>query len=623
MKIIYFEIKNFKGINHTKIELSGTPGSIYTLVGLNESGKTTILEAINYFSADTDGVHALAQKNHLVEKVETLVPKKHKSNFNGEVSVTAGVKLNLKDKAQIKKHFEESYDSLLNVDSIPDLLTINRRSIFEKSAFKKVTNTWAPFSPSILRNNENEEQETLVLSDETEEWNFLANYVRSLLPRIVYFPTFLFEFPEKIQISDGVSTVEGNEYFKAAINDALYSIDPALNLKEHIIDRVLEVEKGSPFANFFAKWFGSDEKERVDAVLSQLSSKLSKEIFGKWKSVLGSDIGNKELDIQIDVQGGSGNNREVFLTLSVKDGYNKFKISERSLGFRWFFCFLLFTRFFRVADGQGAIFLFDEPASNLHSLAQSKLLDSLKDVAQNTNDIIYSTHSHYLINPLWLETAFIVMNGEVKDTIIDVDFGVEDMDIKVRKYKTFVGENSENGHYFQPILDQLEIEPSLLQLVSNAVIVEGKSDFYILNWYKKYHNPDLDINFVPVGSVFKAAGVISLYLGLARKFVFLHDNDPAGHEARRQYLEALPLSQSQLVSINEPFTDSVKAIESLISSNMKTAIRDKYGATRCTKKLILRAFSESLSGNNDLPDDQETILNLRKITDLLVSKTKT
>jgi AAA15 family ATPase/GTPase len=45
-----FEIKNFKGIKHVCLDLSDAPASnIHLLVGLNESGKTTILEALSFF----------------------------------------------------------------------------------------------------------------------------------------------------------------------------------------------------------------------------------------------------------------------------------------------------------------------------------------------------------------------------------------------------------------------------------------------------------------------------------------------------------------------------------------------------------------------------------------------
>jgi predicted ATP-dependent endonuclease of OLD family len=50
MRISKFEIRNFKGVSRTSIDISGvSPGNIGTLIGLNESGKTTILEAISHF----------------------------------------------------------------------------------------------------------------------------------------------------------------------------------------------------------------------------------------------------------------------------------------------------------------------------------------------------------------------------------------------------------------------------------------------------------------------------------------------------------------------------------------------------------------------------------------------
>ena len=50
MELVKITIKNFKGINYLEFNLSKSPhNNVYTLVGINESGKTTILEAINFF----------------------------------------------------------------------------------------------------------------------------------------------------------------------------------------------------------------------------------------------------------------------------------------------------------------------------------------------------------------------------------------------------------------------------------------------------------------------------------------------------------------------------------------------------------------------------------------------
>ena len=50
MKYTKFTINRYKGIPRIELELSKKPSSnIFTLVGLNESGKTSILEAIYLF----------------------------------------------------------------------------------------------------------------------------------------------------------------------------------------------------------------------------------------------------------------------------------------------------------------------------------------------------------------------------------------------------------------------------------------------------------------------------------------------------------------------------------------------------------------------------------------------
>jgi predicted ATP-dependent endonuclease of OLD family len=74
--------------------------------------------------------------------------------------------------------------------------------------------------------------------------------------------------------------------------------------------------------------------------------------------------------------------------------------------------FLLFTQFRRGRkSNEATIFLFDEPAANQHSRAQARLLKSFSKIVNNKTYIIYSTHSHYMINLLWLEKSYIVSNS--------------------------------------------------------------------------------------------------------------------------------------------------------------------------------------------------------------------
>ena len=98
MKHAYFEIKNFKGIIHVKIDLAAQPrGNIFTLVGLNESEKTTILQALNFHRYNTDDLNSLNLPGYSVKDVHELMPISKRSNFNDEVVITTDYSINAKD----------------------------------------------------------------------------------------------------------------------------------------------------------------------------------------------------------------------------------------------------------------------------------------------------------------------------------------------------------------------------------------------------------------------------------------------------------------------------------------------------------------------------------------------
>ena len=646
MKITAFEIENYKGITHARIDLNGNKGSIYTLVGLNESGKTTILEAINSFRPDVDGIHAIAQKSlssdsnesKIIESdpieseaidpkfIQSLVPKKDKANFNKGISITATVKMTKEEIQNLADECKQEKDFQIDIGQFPQEFKISRKYCFVNSKYTKIENSWFIFPHIKMKGSR--KYLTISASKNKDEWLHVLGKIRKLFPRIIYFPTFLFNFPERIQISDGESKIKANEYFKQMINDALESLDGTLNLQTHIVERVIRLEPDASFEKWYATWLKSDERESVDIALGELSQKISKEIFGPWKKVLGKKLSKKQIEIEIHPEMNEDGTRVVYLSFTIKDGHIPFKVSERSLGFRWFFCFLLFTQFFGGDKKNERIFLFDEPASNLHSAAQSALLKSLEVIADGKNDIIYSTHSHYLINPDWLETAFIVSNGELtdKNEAADADFGIENADIKAVPYRRFVGQNSEKSHYFQPILDKLGVKPSLLEATRQGVLTEGKSDYYILNWYKKHSDDPINFDFIPIGGANNAGPLISLHLGLCSNFALLLDGDRTGINARNRYLKDFPISEDAVILLSNVFDGKMKQIEDLISDTMKQVINNRYSPpeirecpidTKTEKGYIKMAFSEALSGKNNLPLDLETFANLKKLCDAL------
>ena len=91
MKYKSFYIKNYKGIKELSIDLDKDPKTnIITLVGLNESGKTTILEAISLFSSAP-----------LSENIHKLIPKSKKFSFTDSIEIHATLELDANDEKAI------------------------------------------------------------------------------------------------------------------------------------------------------------------------------------------------------------------------------------------------------------------------------------------------------------------------------------------------------------------------------------------------------------------------------------------------------------------------------------------------------------------------------------------
>ena len=610
MKFTKFEIRNFKGIKSATLDLTSKP-SVYTLVGLNESGKTTILEAINNFNPDVDGIHALAQTPTSPDH-HSWIPKEKMANFNDTIKIIATVAMNESDVNELVVYCNNELKIEIDSDSIPTNIVITTSHEFKNSNRSRRSSLW-DFFPKIKKPRQ---KKFNAISAKNEEWHKIVKFISTKLPRIIYFPTFLFDFPDKILISESANETKENKHYRMMIKDALLSLDMPLDIEEHIIKRILNIENGNPYAMFMNAWITSHEKSMIDSALLKLEHKISNEIFKNWQEVLGTSINPKEIKITQEVKPNDAdeNIRDVYFHFSIKSGSSNYKISEHSLGFKWFFCFMFFTRFIGSINNSGAMFLFDEPASNLHSLAQKQLLKSLEKISGNKNDIIFSTHSHHLVNPLWLETAYIVSNKNNGDDEI-----IFESDIVAQKYRHFIGQNIEKNHYFQPILDCLDYKPSSIEGINGGVLVEGKSDFYILSWYKKYHSPNSKFDILPVGGANNAGTLISLYLGWGKKFILLLDSDDEGDKAKKRYINNFPLLDDRVIQINDVFGSdhNINMIEQLMSDNMLAQWKDKYSNVKNWTRLT---FSESLTGENTLSLDDETLGNIKKLFDALEQK---
>lgn len=610
MEYVGFEIINFKGIDSIKIDLQRKPtGPVVTLVGLNESGKTTVLEAISYFDTKEKHLESLYEEEFRHGDVNDLVPLKKKANFNEEIKIKARISLDNQDRNEIVQYAKKNLQFNINSELLGDQFSITKKLKFERSIYKSTVSTW---NINISGKSPRAKKEKRLFDHDSEKWKKLTTYIGEKVPSILYFPTFLFEFPARIYLHEDENEAITNSYYRAIVQDILDSLNDDLNIEEHIVERAID---GGIF-----------KRRSLGSVLNKMGNVVSKTVFERWNEIFDRKVPRKDIQILYDVEeiqpAAEGITYKVFLEFEIKEGDSVYLITERSLGFRWFFCFLLFTQFRAYRKSQkNTLFLFDEPASNLHSKAQIQLLKSFAKITEHGGTIIYSTHSPYMINAQWLENAFIVRNDGLKyeEPESEYEYSSRETNIKVQRYRTFVGENPDKETYFQPILDTLDYVPNNLEFIPDALMVEGKNDFYILKYFESLiTDSDNPLGILPGAGAGGLDPLISLYLGWGRKFAIILDDDDAGRKAKEKYIKEWYISDKNVITLRD-ISEEWKGyeLEKLISQKDREHICNTHYENKSLKKLskkdICRAIQEMSLKNDKMKFSSETLDAFKKV----------
>ena len=626
MKVSKFDIKNFKGISSTSIHLfDETPGNVVTLIGLNESGKTTILEALSYFLTEDQATASFVETVHKKAPVQDLIPKDKKAAFSGRTSISAAISLEDSDIDDLAKFLLNKYDLVLNKSTMQRSVVLERTYEFEDSTYKETKALWNISFPlkTVRAKNFRDYRWT---GEDRAIWLDAISNLRDSVPRIVYFPTFLFNFPDRIYL-DGSERSDINEYYKKVVQDVLDSQGEGLSIARHVVERISKQKAAFPnAATFIAHIFGLDEKSQIDAVMQKMSNEMSRVIFGAWNEILGRNISNKRVQVDWFIDGEKDN--APYIQVSIIDGQSRYALSERSLGFRWFFSFLLFTQFRKNRVGEKAtIFLFDEPAANLHSKAQMKLLDSFRKIASGDTYVIYSTHSHYMVNPQWLEKAYIIDNKAIDyDDEDQVDsFEIKKTDITAIKYRAFVSSNPAKTTYFQPVLDALEVNFSPLERSSKALIVEGKFDFHPFMYLQKRAGVEGGPNIFPTNGAGNAGTLISLFRGWGVDFRILLDDDSAGKTAKKRYIDEYDVNPNNVITLADILPSlKGKSFESIYQDDVRSAAEAMFTVPNPTKRQLSLFFQQLIASdsNETFPETEAMFLDVSRWVDDAFGLTK-
>ena len=544
MRLRKFRVRAYRCI-HDSGEI--TVGDLAAFVGRNESGKTTILQALTLLNRDeiVSELDLCDEMNEELKEEMRLVEGEFNLNqheisiirekFPGLPEIKKIKLFRTNQNPRVQYEFEDidlSEDSNkgLNswenfsrqifgfLDTIPNHLRIQIDTKFFEEDVPKNQETFdsgmAEFSnqfhviaiqePKVIEEWEKiyespGNQFSNLLSGESEK-SALQNFIAAELhPRFVYFSDY-----KKIY-----GNINLNEYLREERGERADSIE-----------FVEEFDKAETVRNlFYLAELDMIELDRVKEspskcikLLNAASNRLTRKLNPAWKGD----------PIHVDLRYSPGNIMSVVISDVHKDGTitNTGLLNRRAEGFKWTFSFIVnFAAETQRAELKEAILLLDEPARNLHPTQQMGISDLLKNLA-GSNQVLYATHSPFMI--------FDYTPGNLL---------VVELDKRKHLSKIFYDYWNADDKTLTPILYGLcrgQVESIVdREIGTNSrpiIIVETMSDAMYLNAFDKFlQDPNISMNPLNVIAAYNKNSVLPLAIFYRnhgyRTFVLLDNSE--------------------------------------------------------------------------------------------------
>ena len=185
--------------------------------------------------------------------------------------------------------------------------------------------------------------------------------------------------------------------------------------------------------------------------------------------------------------------------------------------------------------------MLDEPGVYLHVNAQKELLNLFNDLTTEKNQIVYTTHSPYMINN--------------KDLLNVRAIDKDDKGI-TRIHKNIYSQNLSSDSKMETISPlvkaigadfRFNIGPSSIF----NIVTEGISDYIYMQTFIKYFNIANPPSVIPLAGVTNANKVISILIGWGADFKILFDYDKAGFDEHKKIIKDLDETlENRIVYVN-------------------------------------------------------------------------
>ena len=409
----------------------------------------------------------------------------------------------------------------------------------------------------------------------------IAESFFGITPKLVFFDDFCDLLPDKIFVSNLKEEKVDIEGYQAVKN----------------LEKIINVD-------FVAK----DTEE--DAVRKTKAENENESISIDFQKDWGQRIHEEnEVLVEYDFQKRTGvgdDGSYINFYVQTKKG-QRLPPKKRSKGLIWFLSLWLELKALDTTNSD-LVLLLDEPDQHLHVKAQEdilKLINKLASKGESDGDqIIYATHSPYLIETEHLNRIKLVINDEKKGTIVE--------DVVTSKINTKYKRDA-----LQPISNAIGLSVSDFSILSKKnVLLEGVSDFYYFVSMKKLLSRDGDYKFVPGIGVRQINNLTSLCIGYGLEWLVIIDDDSTqeGKDSKKKFdeikdyvfdgddskaKEKVFILQS-IVGIENMFThEDLKLVDVRVGKN-----NDKTKAVGQKRKILFsRLFFEKVN-NGDITIDK-------------------
>ncbi len=549
MKLAKARIQNYKSI-----EDSGWVdfNDVTCLVGKNEAGKTAFLQAL----------HRLNPTRGETEFDETMdYPSRHYAKYKrrsdkskGAIVVSAQFKLNdddvgaviaelgegfltsrsvtlSKSYGQASPHWSFDWDDSAAVRHLVSQIE-SPKSVVDQLVKAESATSLA----SAIGELSEPHSSAVAVKEKIESWSaprFSTAAVHALQPRVPKFFYF-----------DNYSVMPG----RASIPDLIRRRDEGvLQESDETLIRLLDLVGAS------LEDFGDQSNfEALTRELEAAANGVSAEVFEYWKQ-------NPDLEVVAQVSAGEEAakpplNEGPVLNIRIRNPRHRVTVpfDERSKGFVWFFSFFAYFSELEPEGDEDVILLLDEPGLSLHATAQGDFLNFIDGRLAERHQVIYSTHSPFMISP----------SG------IDQVRTVEDVDDEGTKVSAEVLRTDQATVF--PLQAALGYElAQTLFLGPNCLLVEGPSDLIflqILGEASRDHGKEiLDEQWVitPAGGASNLATFISLLGSNQLNLAVLMDSARAETQRVRNLVASRHLSPRSIVQLSEITGDPDSDIEDL------------------------------------------------------------